>query len=82
MKATVRSRSRGATAELQIEGITPGYEHAGVAEPEGKGPTPGDLLAASLASCTATTIGLYATRKNWGVQQVEIEVAMRRVVAL
>ncbi len=74
MKATVRSPGRGEAAELQIEGITPGYGHNGVAEPAGKGPTPQELLAASVASSTATTIEVYARRKNWAVGEIEVEV--------
>ena len=32
------------------------------------------LLAASLASCTATTMDLYSKRKGWQVGEVEVEV--------
>jgi putative redox protein len=39
-----------------------------------KGPTPTELLAASLASCTAITIEMYADRKEWDLGQVEVEV--------
>jgi putative redox protein len=38
------------------------------------GPTPMQLLALSLASCTAITIELYAARKGWDVGEVEVEV--------
>jgi putative redox protein len=41
---------------------------------EDAGPTPTELLAASLASCTAITIEMYADRKGWDLGQVEIEV--------
>jgi putative redox protein len=37
-----------------------------------QGPTPTELLAASLASCTATTIEMYADRKGWDLGQVEV----------
>jgi putative redox protein len=39
-----------------------------------KGPKPPELLAASLASCTAITIEMYADRKEWGLGEVEVEV--------
>jgi putative redox protein len=38
------------------------------------GPTPQELLALSLASCTAITIEMYADRKGWDVGTVEVEV--------
>jgi putative redox protein len=39
-----------------------------------KGPTPTELLAASLASCTAITLEMYADRKEWNLGEVEVEV--------
>jgi putative redox protein len=38
------------------------------------GPSPQELLAASLASCTAVTIEMYARRKNWDIGEVEVDV--------
>jgi putative redox protein len=37
-------------------------------------PSPQELLAASLASCTAITIEMYARRKGWDVGEVEVDV--------
>jgi putative redox protein len=39
---------------------------------EDTGPSPEELLAASLASCTAITIEMYASRKGWDVGDVEV----------
>ena len=36
------------------------------------GPSPQELLAASLASCTAITMEMYANRKGWDVGDVEV----------
>jgi putative redox protein len=36
------------------------------------GPSPQELLAASLASCTAITMEMYAQRKGWDVGEVEV----------
>ena len=36
------------------------------------GPSPQELLAASLASCTAITMEMYATRKGWDVGGTEV----------
>ena len=38
------------------------------------GPTPTQLLALSLASCTAITIEMYADRKEWDVGDVAVDV--------
>jgi putative redox protein len=38
------------------------------------GATPTQLLALSLASCTAITIEMYADRKGWELGAVEVEV--------
>ncbi len=37
-------------------------------------PSPQELLAASLASCTAITMEMYAQRKGWDLGYVEVEV--------
>lgn len=42
------------------------------------GPTPYDLLAASLASCTAMTISMYLGRKDWQVELVNVYVSHSR----
>jgi putative redox protein len=36
-------------------------------------PSPQELLAASLASCTAITMEMYAQRKGWDIGGVEVE---------
>ncbi len=35
-------------------------------------PSPQELLAASLASCTAVTMEMYAARKGWDLRDVEV----------
>ncbi|HEX2016610.1 MAG TPA: OsmC family protein, partial [Solirubrobacteraceae bacterium] len=37
------------------------------------GPSPQELLAASLASCTAITMEMYAARKGWELGEVEVD---------
>jgi putative redox protein len=38
------------------------------------GPSPQDLLAASLASCSAITMEMYADRKGWDIGEVAVDV--------
>jgi putative redox protein len=38
------------------------------------GPSPQELLAASLASCTAITMEMYARRKGWNVDGMAVDV--------
>ena len=52
--------------------------HLSVDEPVEAGgddtaPSPQELLAASLASCTAITIEMYAQRKGWDLGYVEVD---------
>jgi putative redox protein len=39
-----------------------------------EGPSPQELLAASLASCSAITMEMYASRKGWDVGEVVVDV--------
>jgi putative redox protein len=39
-----------------------------------EGPSPQELLAASLASCTAITMEMYAQRKGWDIGTVQVAV--------
>ena len=41
---------------------------------EDSGPSPQELLAASLASCTAVTMEMYAARKGWDIGEATVEV--------
>ena len=41
---------------------------------EDAGPSPQELLAASLASCTAVTMEMYAERKGWDIGDVQVDV--------
>jgi putative redox protein len=37
------------------------------------GPSPQEMLAASLASCTAVTMEMYAKHKGWDIGTIEVE---------
>ena len=41
---------------------------------EDSGPDPQEMLAVSLASCTAITMEMYAKRKGWNIGDIEVAV--------
>jgi putative redox protein len=45
------------------------------------GPTPYDLLLAALGSCTSMTVGVYARRKGWPLQDVTARLRHSRIHA-
>ena len=73
MRAVARQRENFAH-DLKI-----GRHRLTADEPESSGgddagPNPQELLAASLASCTAITVEMYAKRKGWNVDGLEVDV--------
>ena len=45
---------------------------------QGKGFAPQQLLAASLASCTAITLRMYSDRKEWDIDEIVVKVEITR----
>jgi putative redox protein len=46
-----------------------------------KGPNPYDLLLAALGSCTSMTVRMYAERKGWQLDQVQVTLRHKRIHA-
>jgi putative redox protein len=74
MKVVARRRE-GFVHEVEIEGghtvlVDEPVDSGG----DDAGPSPTRLLAASLASCVAVTIEMYAERKGWELGRVEVGV--------
>jgi putative redox protein len=72
MKAVARQREKF-THDVEVR-----THHLTADEPEDQGgqdegPSPQELLAASLASCTAITMEMYAKRKGWNVDGMEVD---------
>jgi putative redox protein len=72
VRATAR-RTDGFQHQIKIRGhellIDEPSEHGG----GDAGPSPQEMLAASLASCVAITIEMYADRKGWDVSGLEVD---------
>lgn len=49
---------------------------------KGKGFSPMELLAASLASCTGITLRMYANRKQWHVGNIDVTVSIEKEQAI
>lgn len=70
--SAVARRRKGYEHELEIREhrlIADETEEAGGGD---QGPSPTELLAGALASCTAITIEMYADRKQWDLGEVEV----------
>jgi putative redox protein len=73
MRASARQR------EKLTHDVKAGNHHLTVDEPvesggEDLGPSPQELLAAALASCTAVTMEMYAQRKGWDASGLAVDV--------
>ena len=74
MRATARRSGDTLKHEISVGGhavtADESQEHGGSEE----GPNPQELLAASLASCSAITMEMYAKRKGWNIGEVVVDV--------
>lgn len=74
--AVVRDSGPGSLkAEIAVAGQRFIGDEPVAAGGTGLGPSPHDLLSAALAECTALTLRLYADRKAWPLEAVEVEVS-------
>lgn len=73
MRVTACCSSASGRRELRIPGISSSAQ-AWTSGDRTEGPSPQELLAASLASCTVATMEHYAARKGWEIGEVEVEV--------
>jgi len=75
MYATARRLDSGLTHEVDVNGrhviVTDEPERLGG---EDRGPAPHELLAATLASCIATTIAMYAQNRSWELGESTVRV--------
>ncbi len=74
MKATARRSSDTFKHHVEVRGHRLTADESKDQGGTDAGPTPQELLAASLASCTAVTVEMYAKRKGWNVGEVAVDV--------
>jgi putative redox protein len=78
MKATARRVSADALRhEVRVRDHHVAVDELEPAGGEDSAPTAQELLAASLASCTAVTVEMYARRKGWELGPLEVECEYR-----
>ena len=71
MKAVAR-RVEGLAHHVEVDGHELTVDEPADEGGTDMGPSPTRLLTASLASCTAITIVMYADRKDWDVGELEV----------
>lgn len=75
MTATARRVGNSLKHEVDVNGrhtiVTDEPEHLGGTN---EGPAPHELLAATLASCIATMIAMYAQNRGWDIGETAVDV--------
>jgi putative redox protein len=74
MKATARRNGSNFKHTVQVRDHQITVDEPLESGGDDAGPDPQELLAVSLASCTAITIEMYAGRKGWDIGHVEVDV--------
>ncbi len=74
MKASVRRNDSRFTHTVQVRDHQLTVDEPLESGGDDAGPDPQEMLAVSLASCTAITMEMYAARKGWDIGKVEVEV--------
>jgi putative redox protein len=74
MKVTARRRrSDSYQHDIRVREHTVGADEPRESGGDDMAPSPQEYLAASLASCTAITLEMYASRKGWDLGPVEVD---------
>jgi len=74
MKATARRHGTTFKHSVQVRDHQMVVDEPLDAGGEDAGPEPQEMLAVSLAACTAITMEMYAARKGWDIGHVEVDV--------
>jgi putative redox protein len=74
LKATARRDGGGFRHTVQVRDHQLAVDEPLHVGGQDSAPSPQELLAVSLASCTAITMEMYAARKGWDIGHVEVDV--------
>ncbi len=74
MQATARRTDRTFRHSVQVRDHQLVVDETIDSGGDDAGPDPQEMLAVSLASCTAITMEMYAARKGWEIGPVEVDV--------
>jgi putative redox protein len=81
MGVSVRIGPDGYTSDVTASGHRFLADEPASVGGDDKGPSPYDLLLASLGACTAMTLRMYADRKGWALHDATVELSHTRVHA-
>ncbi len=76
---TVRGGASGFAQEIVASGHRLRADEPERLGGENTGPTPYDLLLAGLGACTSMTVRMYAQRKKWPLEGVEVQLCHEKV---
>jgi putative redox protein len=75
----VRGSGAGFAQSVEVDGLRFATDEPKELGGGGTGPTPYDLLLAALGSCTSMTVGLYARREKWPLEDVTVRLHHERI---
>jgi uncharacterized OsmC-like protein len=75
----VRGAATGFAQTIEVDGARFVADEPTDVGGTNSGPTPYDLLLGALGSCTSMTIGFYARRKKWPLDDVTVRLSHARV---
>jgi putative redox protein len=73
MRATARRSGAGFKHVVRVGAHSLTVDEPRESGGDDEGPEPQEVLVASLASCTAATMEMYAARKGWDIGEIEVE---------
>jgi putative redox protein len=78
---TVRGQASGLAQHIEVGSFRLTSDEPEEVGGTGTGPGPYELLLAALGSCTSMTVALYARRKQWPLEEVQVRLRHSRIHA-